>query len=59
MMEKQYFGEEKTIPLSESELKSMLEEARYSASEQLMKENRRLKEVLRSVSTIIGIISDD
>lgn len=59
MMEKQYFGEEKTITLSESELKSMLEEARYSASEQLMKENRRLKEVLRSVSTIIGIISDD
>lgn len=58
MQEKQYLNGEKSITISESELKSMIDEAKASASESLMRENRRLKEVLRSVSTIIGIISD-
>ena len=59
MIEKQHLGEEKMVTLSQSELQSMIDEAKASASESLIRENKRLKEVLRSVSTIIGIISDD
>lgn len=59
MIEKQYFGEEKMVALSQSELQSMLAEAKASASESLMRENKRLKEVLKAVNVIIGIISDD
>lgn len=40
MIEKQYFGEEKMVTLTESELQSMLNEARVSANESLMREKK-------------------
>ncbi len=59
MLEKQYFGEERTIELSESELWSVIEEAKAAASEELLRENKRLKEMLKSVRTIIELIIDE
>ncbi len=59
MIEKQYCGEERVIELPESELRSMIEEAKAAASEELLRENKRLKEMLKSVRTIIELIIDE
>lgn len=59
MIEKQYCGEERVIELPESELWSVIEEAKAAASEELLRENKRLKEALKAICTIIKLIIDE
>lgn len=55
-MEKQYAGEEKSIMLSESELKCMLDEAKAKGRESLLQENRKLKATVQCVNDLLRII---
>ena len=52
MIEKQYCGEERVIELPESELWSVIEEAKAAASEELLRENK-------AICTIIKLIIDE
>lgn len=59
MLESQFLGEESTIQLTKSELNAMIDEAKMSAHEEGMKENKKLREALRIVSELIKIVVDE
>lgn len=60
MFEKQYCtGQDAEIALTKQELDNIVNEAKASVSEGLMRENMRLKEVLKAVSVIIKTIADE
>ncbi len=59
MFEKRYCTEQAEIALTKQELDNIVNEAKASVSEGLMRENMRLKEVLKAVSVIIKTIVDE
>lgn len=58
MFEKRYCTEQAEITLTKQELDNIVNEAKTSSREGLMRENMRLKEALKAVSVIIKTIAD-
>lgn len=60
MLEKRYCtAQDAEITLTKQELDNIVNEAKASVHENLMRENMRLKEVLKAVSVIIKMIVDE
>lgn len=59
MLEKRYCtGQDAEITLTKQELDNIVNKAKTSSREGLMRENMRLKEALKAVSVIIKTIAD-
>lgn len=58
MIEKRNCTEQAEITLTKQELDNIVNEAKTSSREGLMRENMRLKEALKAVSVIIKTIAD-
>lgn len=59
MIEKRYCTEQAEITLTKQELDNIVNEAKASSREGLMRENMRLKELLKAVSVMIKMIVDE
>lgn len=59
MLEKEYCGKDAEITMTKAELDCMLAEAEERGYCRGAKQNEKLKEVLRAVSGLIKIVSDE
>lgn len=59
MLEKAYCKEEPEITMKKAELECMIAEAEERGYRRGAKQNEKLKEILRAVSAMIKIVSDE
>lgn len=59
MIEKKYYGKDAEITMTKAELECSLAEAEERGYRRGAKQNEKLKEILRAVSGLIKIVSDE